>query len=55
MNDKLERTWKKATVAYSKYYHGICQKELAKTKIHLIQNNQCPFLDSNQPPYRAQV
>jgi hypothetical protein len=40
MNDKKERIWKEAVVAYSRYYLCIFMKGLMKTTKSLNQNSR---------------
>jgi hypothetical protein len=47
MNDELERIWKEAPVAYSRYYPSICLEKLRKTTKTLSQNSRSPVRDSN--------
>jgi hypothetical protein len=42
MSDDLERIWKEAAMAYSKYYPGICLDGLRKTTENLSQVTSVP-------------
>jgi hypothetical protein len=42
VDDELEGMWKKATVAYLRYYRGICLEGLNKTTKNLRQDSRSP-------------
>jgi hypothetical protein len=54
-DDELERIWKEAVVAYSKYYPGICLQGLGKTTRNLGLDSTCLLQDSNRVPPEYKV
>jgi hypothetical protein len=53
MND-VERIWKEAVVAYSRYSSGCCLEGLKKTTWNITQNSWCPDRDSNRAPIECE-
>jgi hypothetical protein len=48
MTAEIERIWKEAVVAWSRYYPGICLERLKETTKTLSQDSRCPFRDSTR-------
>jgi hypothetical protein len=57
MIDELERIWKKAVMAYSRYYPGILLEGLRNTAENLSPDGWDPARDSNDipPDYEART
>jgi hypothetical protein len=55
--DELERIWKEAAVASSRYYAGICLQGLEKTTKFISPDGLRPGRDSNRksPDYKSRT